>query len=252
MRQSVVGIDMAANPKDTWAAFGEVVGPTDLWISSVEGDMEDSRLKQLIQDGQHAVVAIDAPFGWPDEFVSFVSKYHRDELAPHVSRDDFRYRFTDTFVRREAGKNPLSASTDRIGIVAHRTAQILAELEGCDVLPFRANGNSTKVIEVYPGATLAAFGLPHTGYKPSRSLRKVDPAEVRATIISELSAVGVSFTKETRVKCQGQTDALDACICALTAREFLNGSTWNPPEDKLALVAREGWIFFPSRGGRRL
>jgi hypothetical protein len=84
MRQSVVGIDMAANPKNTWAAFGEIVGPTDLRISEVEGDINDSRLKQLIEDGQHCVVAIDAPFGWPDEFVSFVSKYHSDKQAQPV------------------------------------------------------------------------------------------------------------------------------------------------------------------------
>jgi hypothetical protein len=113
-------------------------------------------------------------------------------------------------------------------------------------------GKCTKVIEVYPGATLAAFELPHTGYKPSRSPRKGDPAVVRSRIISGLSALGVSFTEAARVKCESQHDALDACICALTAREFLNGSTWKPPEDKLALVAKEGWIFFPNRGGPTL
>ena len=240
--QSVVGIDFAASPSNTWAAFGDIDHSGTVRITKIEHQIADDDIVRIVEEG-HAVVGIDVPFGWPDQFVSFVSRYHEQHWGPTVSRARFRFRITDEFVHQQTDKWPLSVSTDKLGIPAHRMASLLPRLERCDVPPMRTDGHATHVIEVYPGATLSALGLQEPGYK------RADAGDVRERIVTNLGEYGVEFSRGAADDCRRIDDALDASICALTARFYLEGATWDPPSDPV--VEKEGWIFFPKRGRAR-
>ncbi|MCH7491654.1 MAG: DUF429 domain-containing protein [Gemmatimonadetes bacterium] len=150
---SLVGVDFASSPKKTWAAFGEVSNAGRLRINEVRGGLEDKDLVAVSKEG-HRVIAIDAPFGWPDRFVSFVSDHHQGKRPRVVESDDFQLRVTDRLIHRRLGKRPLSVSTDKLGVAAHRITNLLRSFTTCDVPPLWSTGKRTEVIEVYPAATL--------------------------------------------------------------------------------------------------
>ena len=236
---AVVGIDFAAQPKKTWAAFGEVVPSGGLRITAIRHPVSDDAIIEMVHDGP-AVVAIDVPFGWPDEFVSFVSQHNRREVPPDVDSAHFQFRMTDRFVRQKISKRPLSVSTNLIGITAHRMAALMKRLPPCDLPPLKILGSDTQVIEVYPSATLIALGVPGEGYKNASA----EASELRAKIVDQL-ADDIEFSGVISEMCRDSDDALDACVCALTACLYLQGRTWSPSDDPL--VGREGWIFFPKQ-----
>ena len=237
----VVGIDFAAQPANTWAAVGRSEG-AHLVVTEIVHPIKDEDVVFQIESGP-AVVAIDIPFGWPEAFVSFVSQHHYKKSATEADTPAFSYRRTDQFVRAKTRKTPLSVSTDKIGIAARRMACLISRLRRCEIVPFSSNGSRTKVIEVYPAATLAAFGLSEPGYSSRLAQKRDSSAAARRRLISELSNLGLRTTDAVKASCENSGDALDAAICAFTAHLYLSGSTWAVPDDEV--IRREGWIFFP-------
>jgi predicted nuclease with RNAse H fold len=92
-------------------------------------------------------------------------------------------------------------------------------------------------IEVYPAATLTAHGCRASGYK-----RPQDVAE-RREIIELLRAWMKMPTDVSQL--ENSADALDAVVCLLAARDFLQGRAVPPPEQRLA--EHEGWIWSAPR-----
>lgn len=151
-----LGIDLAAQPKFTAAAFVN-------WAETVEIEgpythLDDQRLLKLIARADR--VGIDVPLGWPQAFISAVSAYAAGEPWPDAPVDGlFTHRATDRFVR-QFGIVPLSVAADKIAIPAMRAARLLSNLAE----PLDRSG-SGKLVEVYPAASLRAWGFPHRQYK---------------------------------------------------------------------------------------
>ena len=66
------------------------------------------------------MIGIDAPLGWPAEFVRLVGRapnHARPYLPPAGGEFESRlaYRYTDRAVHRRCGKKPLSAAFDKLG-----------------------------------------------------------------------------------------------------------------------------------------
>ncbi|MEH3155281.1 MAG: DUF429 domain-containing protein [Gordonia paraffinivorans] len=191
-------------------------------------------------------VGIDAPFGWPDQFVRFVVAHHAlgdpdtggGELPAASDTRDARAglvrRVTDDEVRDRTRLIPLSVSADLIAHVAMRCVGLLRALGVTD----RVNG---PVVEAYPAAALRVWGLDHRGYKgPAKAAildDLVDELQSRAPWLR----LGVS---EAAVR--GSDDLFDAVIAACIARAAALGRTHLPDDDTAALVRREGWIHLPS------
>jgi hypothetical protein len=76
-------------------------------------------------------VGIDVPFGWPETFLRAVSAHHLQQEWPQAQSRDLRLRQTDVFVWKAIGKQPLSVSTDKIGIPALRMASLMVRLVLC-------------------------------------------------------------------------------------------------------------------------
>jgi hypothetical protein len=96
--------------------------------------------------------------------------------------DQIRYRETDRFVRtkQELGFHisPLSVSSDRIAYYASRCAGLLHQLVSRAEVRLDRLGDCSGVFEVCPAVALAAWGLPHKGYKSgSRGSQKSTDAE---------------------------------------------------------------------------
>ena len=120
-----LGIALASDPRRTAACLLEWVADAGT-VVGLHQPVDDALAVELARDA--ALVAIDAPFGWPSPFVAAVSGHARRETWPAVTTRDLSYRRTDQRVAAEVGWWPLSVSTDRIGIVAFRAARLQALL----------------------------------------------------------------------------------------------------------------------------
>lgn len=229
--ETCVGVDLAAQPRRTSIArveWGERPRVTD-----VSSSADDDLIVDWCQGA--AAIGIDAPFGWPSAFVELVSRHHRGERGDLDDSESLRLRMTDKVVWEATGKQPLSVSTDKIGIVAFRCARLLDRLRG----PALDRSGADGVYEVYPGGALARWGLPSRGYK-----RGDAALEVRGRIVRALEP-HVEFGAWEAAMLASDDD-LDAVLSAMIAGLAATGRTTPPDSGHAPVAAREGWIHVPS------
>lgn len=234
-----VGIDLAAKAKKTVACSIE-------WqrgraaVTYLESGLGDSDLVECIEGADK--VGIDAPFGWPDEFVSAVAGHHGMQPWPGVDAgdaDEFRsrlsFRETDRHVRDV--RRPLSVSTDKIGVTAMRCAGLLQRVGDVDRAGFG------KIVEVYPAAALARWGQRAGGYKGRRA------AEALPDMVKQLrQALPALDVGDHRHSLEARDDDFDALVASLVARAAALELTEGPGEESRERAQREGWIHLPRPG----
>jgi predicted nuclease with RNAse H fold len=239
-----LGIDLAAQPSNTsacaidWGAGRPVV-------SQMRSGVDDATLLDLIPEADK--VGIDAPFGWPDEFVDAVSAHRERRTWPGASEDQDIYRFhlsfreTDRRLIESGARRPLSVSTDLIGVVAMRCAYLLDRL-AADGEPVDRAG-SGKVIEAYPAPALVSWGLSATGYKS-----KVGAARLPVLLDRlEEQLMGIEMTPQERRAASSDHNCFDALVASLVARAAALGLTQPPePGEQADRASREGWIHVPT------
>jgi hypothetical protein len=234
------GVDLAADTKKTAVA-------TIRWES---GRAQVEQLVLGASDGLIVDIAaevdamgIDCAFGWPDDFVEFVSRHAQGERVD-LSRDngmDWRrrlaYRETDRDILRRTGRSPLSVATDRLGLTAMHCAALLDAI--ADRIGPISRSGAGRIVEVYPAAALRAWSLSRPNYK-------ID-AGVRESMVSELQLMApwldLAGMEREMVR---SDDAFDAVIAALIARAHAVGGTHPVPPMLREQADREGWIALPS------
>ena len=239
-----LGIDLAAQPANTSACTIDW-GPGRPIVSGLRARLDDEALLDAI-DGADKV-AIDAPFGWPDEFVDAVSA-HRDRAGwPGSDEDQDLYRFrlsfraTDRRLIESGARRPLSVSTDLIGVVAMRCAFLLDRLAARGEPVDRAG--SGTVVEAYPAPALTAWGLSAIGYKS-----RVGAARL-PQLLSQLEEGlgGIEMTIQQRELAGSDHNCFDGLVCSLVARAAALGLTQPPDSGAEAdRATREGWIHVPT------
>tara|TARA_B100000965_G_C19581202_1_gene753622 strand:+ start:974 stop:1801 length:828 start_codon:yes stop_codon:yes gene_type:complete len=252
-----IGIDWATEPRKRAAVVVEATQAGEITVLDVTREsLKDLGVCRLVDSAAASVIAVDIPFGWPSSFRSFVSKWqpgdvHCSESVP--SSDTFRYRATDLRIRRELGKHPLSVSADRIALGTRKWLELvqgnphwLRRIDTGDKVP---DGPGAPLIEVYPAASILAFGDSIEGYKS-------DP-EVREDLVRRLvGRFKVSFGECSReegvrrIASEGRdSDKTDAFVAALSGLVYLGLlPSWviERPQGESAIAARaEGWIFYP-------
>lgn len=236
----IIGLDAASD----WKNFGYALG------QYVEGQVRISKaglinmpnepnaltaiLAPELRKASTALIAIDAPLGWPAALA--------EELYAHQAGEPFRSdkngmfrRATDCHIKKLLKKTPLEVGADKIARAAHTALATLSCLRtevGRPIpLAWDVKFQGIAAIEVYPAGTLRARGLPDSKYKKPTELK------VRKEIARQLEGEIAGITKYA----DGSDDVFDACVCLAAAKDFLEGLTV-PPVDLLQ-AKREGWIW---------
>lgn len=229
-----LGIDLAAQPKDTAACEVQWRG-THAEIIGWHNPLNDKQILALIEKADK--VGIDIPLGWPTEFVRAVYRHCLQKKWPPVDMRRYQLRATDRFVHQRIKLRPLSVSTDRIGIPAARAARILSDLS-----PNLDRTGAGKIVEVYPAAALKIWGFCHQGYKGKEG------APVRDELVNvwaqRTNAWG-RWTEEALFKTRSNDNLFDALIAATVARCAALNLTVPIPANLKRRARLEGWIAIP-------
>jgi hypothetical protein len=236
---SVLGIDLAAAPKRTFACALDENGDAELFAGC-----DDDRLLALAHG--RAKLAIDAPFGWPGAFVDALAAHRRfeawpapDDGPPEAFRAALSFRATDRVVMHT--RRPLSVSTDRLGVTAMRCAHLLHRWARAGEAVDRSGAG--RFVEVYPAGALVRWQLGGSGYKGS------DTTALYALLTALTEALpSLRLSAADRRLCESVHDAFDALVAALVARAALLGLTDLPPPAACEQAEEEGWIHLPLRG----
>lgn len=237
-----LGIDLSANPAKTGACEIDWDAGAVTFLGRPTDD------EALVEAAQRAdMTAIDVPLGWPDGFIKAVVAHHDQAgwppvaITPPEDRTALRYRTTDLVIRA-GGSQPLSVSSDLIGVAAMRGARIQHMLAESGVTVDRS-GLTGRVIEAYPAAALRVWGLRSSKYKGSSN------AEDCRVLAAELTGRCGPLSDAAAACLDGcDDDGLDGFVCALVARAALAGETAGPDPEHAEVARREGWIHLPTVG----
>lgn len=243
-RVRTLGIDLAAQPANTSACALDW-GPGKPVVSELRSGLDDAELLDAIEGADKA--GIDAPFGWPDDFVEAITAHRNRAGWPGSGEDQDVYRFhlsfraTDRRLIEHGARRPLSVSTDLIGVVAMRCAYLLDRLAARGE-PVDRTG-SGKVIEAYPAPALTTWGLSAVGYKSRVGVARIPELLSRL----EEALGGIQMTPQQREAAGSDHNCFDALVASLVARAAALGLTQPPESDEERdRAAREGWIHVPT------
>lgn len=256
---TTLGIDLASQPENTalcWIEWKLGRGRVAGLLKGVDEDgatrLDDELLISAMSRSRHGLpapskVAIDAPLGWPVDFVRGVADLAAWPLGLGGSRDRLERRATDHWIHQTTGKQPLSVTTDRIAYPAMRAAALLTHCKKTLAAPVDRTGITGLICEAYPDPAIRSFGLWPDDAGPRESYKR-NARVLRENIVARLvqNAPWLELSAEQRQACMDSDDCLDALVCALVARACERGMTL-PPSESLEHEARlEGWIHVPN------
>ena len=238
-----LGVDLASQAKRTAVCLIRWDGES-ADVDCLRTDVTDSDLLDLFgRPGQGPdKIAIDAPFGWPEDFVRAIHTYSTSTVWPSGDDSHLRLRRTDRVVREKTDLVPLAVAADRIAMTAMRAARLLARVAG-DGEAIDRSGDG-RFVEVYPAAALRTWGLPWKGYKGPGPEKRKKRAEIVAGL-AEKAASWLTRSEEVRCRCRESDDMLDALVAALVARAAAIGWCEPIPDEDSGLAEKEGWIALP-------
>ena len=249
---TLIGFDCSTNPKKAGLARGVWGGGRAAVIETRDGAADPAGTIADWLDarpaGAAAVVAFDAPLGWPAALGPALAGHAAGDPLPH-GRDRLFRRATDDFVHRTVGKRPLDVGADRIARTAAFACGVAGRVRARTPLPLAAAagvpaGGGAVLIEVYPAASLLSRGLDLVGYKA-----KGPGGEAKRSALLDRLAGEADFPADRSVLVASD-DAFDAAVCVLAAADFAAGRVHPPPPNFAAETLRtEGWIWFGPPAG---
>lgn len=230
-----LGIDLASQPKNTAACLLSWQG-AHVTVETLETGCTDARLDELMQSAD--AIGVDAPFGWPVAFARSVAEWTHTEWNDEL-RDTLTLRETDRWVLKLFGRTPLRVAADRIAMPAMRAMALLRRHGVTD----RSGPSDGRFFEVYPAASLAAWGITDIGSYKSTSAAKREAAHVlRRKFLGRLRE---RFSLVAGDELAATDHALDALVVALTVHAARIGGTFPPEATQIDTARREGWIHVP-------
>lgn len=236
-----LGIDLAAEPKGTAIAVLDWSGAQPVLAQVRTGVSDDEIVERALAVD---FAALDAPLGWPDPMVEYLLRHRDGPAEAPVGLNGLQWRrsvtrrTTDLHVAVTTGVTPLAVGADRIAAVALRAAGLQARLAAAGRPVDRCG---SWLVEVYPAAALAVWGLPNKTYKRAQNLAGL------GQLVDRLhEAVPALHLGEHEALCRRSDDALDAVLCAVLARAAGLGKTGAPDATGQQTARREGWIHLPT------
>ena len=242
------GIDLASQDDNTavcvaeWSETGNS-GTISRWSPG----WSDDDLIELMRDPDIDRIGIDAPFGWPFEYVSAISAYRDHGIWPVADPDCLRFRATER--QLDAG---LSPSLDPLVWVTLRCARLLDRCAREDSTGIDRTGEG-RFVEVYPAAALGRWGQDpkrspedpgsYKGEKPASVVRRKKLIEALTVELDPIMALPPDFVEDCGV--DGGDHLVDALVAALVARAMAVGNCDLIPPDARRRAESEGWIRLP-------
>ncbi|WP_045227294.1 DUF429 domain-containing protein [Methyloterricola oryzae] len=243
----LIGLDAASSLSNFGYAIGQYDGrcvrieSAGLIENRGQANAIQAKIVPSLRAANQALVAIDAPLGWPSTLAAELGKHRAGEVIA-TEKDMLFQRHTDRFIHKYLRKKPLEVGADKIARAAHSALEILQQLRSASrksiPLAWSPQFSGVAAIEVYPAGTLAACNLPHSGYK-----KRDEQLDVRDSIANALTAEIPDLQRYA----DGNVDVFDACLCLAAAKDFIDGLAV-PPEDFDSARA-EGWIWVRRRSG---
>lgn len=236
----IIGVDYATQAKRVGLALGSYEGGAVRIKQVLVGSMVKSVVQTVAdwtEQTSSTLIALDAPLGWPLDLGRTLHKH--DAGAPiSVKANRMFRRTTDRFVKREIGKQPLEVGANLIARTALSALEFLKELrqQTEESLPLAWNpgiGVGVCAVEVYPAATLKAYGVKVPSYKGTKGYA------ARQTILRFLQK-HMDLPEDVSLM-ETNDDALDASLCVLAGMDFLRDEVLKPSD--LELPKKEGWIW---------
>lgn len=190
------------------------------------------------EDMEATLIAVDAPLGWPVPLSKALQSHEAGQAIKTSANCMFRRR-TDAIVQCTIQKRPLEVGANLIARTAHAALVSLDKLRedlGKTVpLAWTPSARGPAAIEVYPAATLKAYGIPSTGDKKD--------SDQRSAIVKALKCQGMTIPDCRETDLQDNPDTLDAAVCVLAAEDFIRARATPPEDQDRDLARREGWIW---------
>jgi len=246
----LIGIDCAVDPANTGLCLAEYRKGEPLRVLEACSGAKEAPAKIAVRwlaekAGIPTLLGMDAPLGWPASLSESLGLHSAGDALHPPANELFR-RYTDVFTAQEVGKRPMDVGADRIARTAHAALGLLDAVRRLSSLSFSLGWNpgtaeSSAVLETYPAAWLKVSGLQDHSYKKKnqRDQREGILAELEKELILEVS----------REQFLEDADILDALLCTLVCRDYLEGRVIRPPAEKETLVRREGWIWLSDYSG---
>jgi len=228
-----LGVDLASQANRTATCMIQWSDDQAL-VADLNLGADDATVLGLAHDAD--AIGIDAPFGWPDAFVSMLTGGADLPTWTPEHRDSLRFRTTDIYVHQETGRWPLSVSSDLIGVVAMRCRGLLHHLG------IQEDLHHPNIFEVYPAAALRRWEMNPPSYKGAK--RRDALADLVAATTSLMPWLSVPAAE--RELLGHSDDAFDAFLSSLITRAAITGRCDPPPDD--SRVHSEGWIYLPTAG----
>ena len=244
----IVGVDCATIDKKVGLALGKYANGTlkieDATLCSPKTPATEIIANWLQPENRPALLAIDAPLGWPIALAHALTNHRAGNPIPEET-DDLFHRITDKYITKTLRKRPLEIGADRIARTAHAALRMIGEVSqrlSADIpLAWSLKDLAgIKAIEVYPAATLTAHGLISSGYKKSEQTAH------RTKIIAGITGK-VDIPKQLMPLLESNADILDAAVCLLAAKDFLDGHALAPQPNIRTVAEIEGWIWAAPR-----
>lgn len=238
MKTKIIGIDCATQPKKVGLVlatyFGGKVQVTEVCTCTAKQPPAKIVAGWVKECPGPCVLALDAPLGWPEALGGALAD-HRAGAPLEPAADELFSRGTDRFVHKQVRQKPLEVGANLIARTARAALEFLDQVRedaGATIpLFWKPEFVGIGAIEVYPAATLKAHGIKAAVTKGGVAGLKPVIAELGAKM--DLSKAGAAW-------CQNK-HAVDAVVCVLAAQDFLQGTAYQPEDQREA--EKEGWIW---------
>ena len=241
MTVTIIGVDAATEDSKIGLARGvwkqRCARVDEVLVCGPQNRAADVIGRWLAVPDRPVLLSVDAPLGWPVALSRTLADHRAGEEVKAAPDEMFR-RATDRFIQERFGKTPLDVGADRIARTAHSALRLLAGFRQRPGVQIPLGWSPSvlqdiSAIEVYPAATLLSHGCHSNKYKKSTNVSE------RRQILGELQSV-LELPKDKSLM-ENNADALDAAVCILAGKDFLDGVALPPPD--VACAQREGWIW---------
>ena len=275
-QRQIIGVDYSGSQDDVPWITTAVLGNNGLALVACEPISRANLTQHLLGLCDHAgaaatVVGMDFPFGvanavFPNlnpgvdtllQVWELIAAFQQQQFGDHRDGHNGAMRNFDQLHYHMA----MSPTNIRMWHMTYHGICMLWQLHNhCPNywhIPPLDNGRTTNgrvtLLEVMPGAALAARGLPHNGYKGNiKGLDALDKLHTRVEIFDNLPGqfgMAMPNLPAYRDLCMFSDDALDSIVAAIVAALWATNQPFHCPENHHANVLNtarlEGCIFTP-------